>query len=229
MEMVELLPSLHLLRFGVGQAYLWREHDALTLLDAGEPGTGPALTAAVESLGLTLGHLRHVVVTHGHTDHWGGLAEIDAGTAQVMAGAPDAPVLRGERAEQLPDLATLPAWERELFESLPPMPQPRPVRVDRELADGDELDFGGGARVLAIPGHTDGSIAVHLPAHGLLFAGDTIANVGGMTMLGVFNADRQAAAGSFRRLAELDLSLVCVGHGDPITGDASARLREVRL
>ncbi|MEO3791953.1 hypothetical protein ABGB14_17225 [Nonomuraea sp. B10E15] len=75
--------------------------------------------------------------------------------------------------------------------------------MHRELAGGEVLGFGGGAHV--------------------------IANPGGNTMLGVFNADRQAAAGSFRRLAELDVSLVCVGHGDPLTGDASARLRAVPL
>ncbi|MET8004697.1 MBL fold metallo-hydrolase [Nonomuraea glycinis] len=93
-----------------------------------------------------------------------------------------------------------------------------PSRVDQELTEGDVLDFGGGAEVISIPGHTDGSIAIHVPAHRLLFAGDTIAHVDGRIMLGVFNADRPKAIASFRRLAELDLALVCVGHGDPITG-----------
>lgn len=107
---------------------------------------------------------------------------------------------------------------------MPPVPA---ARVDRELEGGEVIDFGGGAEVIPIPGHTDGSIALHLPAHRLLFAGDTVAQVNGQVMLGVFNADRAGAADSFRRLAELDLGLVCVGHGDPVGGDASARLREV--
>ena len=98
--------------------------------------------------------------------------------------------------------------------------------MDRELNDGDVLDFGGGAHVLAIPGHTEGSIAVFLPEHGVLFAGDTIANVSEV-MLGVFNQDRARAVASFQRIAALDIDTVCVGHGEAIQGGAGDRLREV--
>lgn len=226
MELIELLPALHLLRFDIGNAYLWHERDALTLIDTGVPGSGPDIEAAVESLGFTLGHLRTIIVTHGHEDHWGALQEIGA-DASIMVHAADAPVVRGQSPKQLPDRAVMPDWELQLFDGLPPIKPPTPARVDRELADGDLIDFGGGARVIGIPGHTDGSIAVHVPGHRLLFAGDTVANVGGHTMLGVFNAAQQAAIDSFRRLSEFDVSLVCVGHGDPVTGEASARLREV--
>jgi glyoxylase-like metal-dependent hydrolase (beta-lactamase superfamily II) len=101
-----------------------------------------------------------------------------------------------------------------------------PVPVDRELVDGDALDFGGGAEILAIPGHTEGSIAIHLPRHGVLFMGDTIANVGSV-MLGTFNQDRAQTVASFRRLAALDVETACFGHGEPIAPGAATNLREV--
>ncbi|MFD8965540.1 MBL fold metallo-hydrolase [Streptomyces sp. NPDC059568] len=82
---------------------------------------------------------------------------------------------------------------------------------------GDELDFGDGARVVHAPGHTDGSIAVHLSRHGVLFVGDTIASVGGIA-LGVFNVDRERAQESMRRLVAPAPSTVCYGHGDPTPG-----------
>ena len=97
--------------------------------------------------------------------------------------------------------------------------------MDRELHDGDVLDFGGGAHVLEIPGHTEGSIAVHLPAHGVLFTGDTIANVGSV-MLGVFNQDRARTVASFQRLAALDVETACFGHGEPIVPRAGDRIRD---
>lgn len=64
---------------------------------------------------------------------------------------------------------------------LPPAP---PVRVDREVRDGDVLDFAGGAHVISTPGHTDGSIALHLPEHGVLLTGDIAAEYEGEVILG---------------------------------------------
>jgi glyoxylase-like metal-dependent hydrolase (beta-lactamase superfamily II) len=79
--------------------------------------------------------------------------------------------------------------------------------------------------VIATPGHTDESIAVHLPEPGVLFTGDTVAHTQGQAMLGVVNIDRAQTADSFRRLAQVDPELVCVGHGDPIIDGAAAALR----
>lgn len=95
MEQIELSPRLLLLRFPVGNAYLWHERDALTLIDTGVAGSGKDIEGAIRSLGRTLADLRHVIVTHGHDDHHGALAEIAAGAA-VMAHRADAPVVRGE-------------------------------------------------------------------------------------------------------------------------------------
>jgi glyoxylase-like metal-dependent hydrolase (beta-lactamase superfamily II) len=50
-----------------------------------------------------------------------------------------------------------------------------PCPVDREVRDGEVLAFGGGAHVVHTPGHTDGSIALHLPGPRVLFTGDTVA------------------------------------------------------
>lgn len=99
---------------------------------------------------------------------------------------------------------------------------------DTELTGGDVLDFGGGARVVAAPGHTDGSIALYLPAHGVPFTEDTIAAspTDGNGMLGVSNLDRQRTLSSFRELALLDTEVACFGHGDPVPRAASTVLRE---
>ena len=41
---------------------------------------------------------------------------------------------------------------------------------------------------------------------------------------GVFNVNRAQAAASLRRLAGLDATVACFGHGEPLTHDAAAAL-----
>lgn len=105
---------------------------------------------------------------------------------------------------------------------MPPAPA---SRVDRELEDGDWLNFGGGTQVIAASGHTEGSVAFFVPRHRVLFTGDVVAGCDGAVMLGVFNTDPEKAGETLRRLAALDVEIACFGHGAPITARASEALR----
>ncbi|GGO09363.1 MBL fold metallo-hydrolase [Microbispora bryophytorum] len=228
MDLVELLPSLYFLRFPVGHVYLWRDRDGLTLIDSGVPGSAPLIADAVRSLGHTPSDVRRLVLTHFHEDHTGSAADIALwGDVTVYAHRDDAPFVRGEAAGPPPVLS---GWEQELWDAvhvgMPHVPAP-PVRVDRELGDGDTLDFGGGAQVLAVPGHTPGSLAVHLPGPGVLFTGDTVARApDGQVILGVFNADPAGAVASLARQAALDVEIACFGHGEPVTEGARGLIRD---
>ncbi|MFC9245005.1 MBL fold metallo-hydrolase [Streptomyces sp. NPDC057136] len=222
MDLVEVLPQLHMFRFRIGQAYLWRDGADLTLIDAGDIDAAPAIENAIRGLGLDPAGINRIVVTHGHRDHYGAAQELaDRYGADILAHGLDAPVIRGEAP--VPDPVLL-DWERPLYEHGLTVPVAPPTRVDHELADGDELPFGGGARIVHSPGHTHGSIGIHLPCHDVLFTGDCVAGVG-QVMLGVINIDRAQALASFRRLAALAPSTACFGHGDPLSADATAILR----
>lgn len=218
MESVTVTPNLTMLVVNGWQVYAWRDGDSVTLIDTGAPGSGAAIATAVPGID-------RIVLTHGHTDHTGSAAELHGSTgAPVLAGAADAAAIRAG-APLPPPLFE--EWELPIHArvaaGLPDAADPVPVHG--ELQDGDVLDFGGGAEILSIPGHTEGSIAIHLPRHGVLLTGDTIANVGTL-MLGTFNQDRARTIASFRRLAALDIDTACFGHGEPITSGAGARLRE---
>ena len=227
METIELLPNLHLLRFAVGQAYLWADAGELTLVDTGPPGEGEAIANAISELGYAIDQLARIVLTHCHGDHTGSAAEIRTwSSAPIFAHPLEAPRIRGEAPGRPPVLED---WERPLFEAVgdESLLLGPPVDVDEEVDEGDTLDFGGGATVLHVPGHTDGSIALHLSEAAVLFTGDTIAESRGTVILGVFNLDRAAAVASMRRQADLeDVEVACFGHGDPVLADAGKRLRE---
>ncbi|GGY89426.1 MBL fold metallo-hydrolase [Streptomyces nitrosporeus] len=235
MDLVEVLPQrLYMFRFPIGQAYLWCDGTPdstdggpgggaeLTLIDAGDVHAAGAVEDGIRRLGLDPALLSRIVLTHGHRDHYGAAQELaDRFGARIMAHRLDAPVIRGEREVADPVLLD---WELPLWAHALTVPDAPPTRVDRELEDGDELPFGGGARVVHCPGHTPGSIGVHLPRHGVLFTGDSVAEAG-QVMLGVFNTDRTEAEASLRRLASLAPDIACFGHGAPLTTDAAAGLR----
>ncbi len=167
------------------------------------------------------------MLTHFHADHIGAAAEIaDWGEVEVLAHHADTPFIRAEAAGPPPDLAD---WERPIYDQVMSQLPAEPVippRIDREIEDGDELGFGDGAVAVAVPGHTPGSVAIYLPRHQVLFAGDAVArSPDGKVMCGVFNVNRAQAVASLRRLADLDATVACFGHGEPLSNAAAAELR----
>ncbi len=225
---MEIIAGVHAVE-GVdkGRAYLYQEADRLTLIDTGLAGSAERIFGAIERLGRRPEDLRQIVITHYHSDHTGSLAEVVERTdAQVLAHALDAPVVRGEQPEAAPRLSKI---EEQFFEALtkdvPPAP---PSRVDREVVDGDEIDLDGGAKVVHVPGHTAGSIAIYLPKRRILFSGDAVErDLDGRVIVGVFDVDPDEARRSFLKVAELDFEVACFGHGEPMDRGASLAFRRL--
>jgi glyoxylase-like metal-dependent hydrolase (beta-lactamase superfamily II) len=142
--------------------------------------------------------------------------------ACVRGPALDAAVIEGRAERPHPRLRE---WEAPLFEQVGHLVPPAPrVALDELLGDGDTLGWERPAEVLAAPGHTAGSVVVYFPENHVLIAGDAVATISGEPTTGVFNVDPDQAEDSLQRLAQLDVSILCVGHGLPITADAHARL-----
>ncbi len=131
-----------------------------------------------------------MVLTHFHDDHTAAAAEVVSWSgARVVAGAADAPFVRGDLPGPVPVLteaearlhAVVTAAPEDGAQGAPPL---LPCRVDQEVADGDVLDVAGGARVVSVPGHTPCSTALHLPALGVLLTGGAVAEHQGQLVVG---------------------------------------------
>jgi glyoxylase-like metal-dependent hydrolase (beta-lactamase superfamily II) len=213
---------------GVGRAYIYQEQDRLTLIDTGLPNSTDKIFAVIGKIGRKPEDLRQIFITHHHNDHTGSLAEvIERSNATVFAHKIEAPVIRGDQPPHEPDANTLRTLLKPIMGSTTATADP--ARVDRELEEGDEVDLGGGAKVLHVPGHTMGSAALYIPKHKMLFAGDAAVSTLGLGPpsgpFGMFNENRDQAIASFKKLAELDFDRAFFGHGKPLDGEASLLFR----
>ncbi len=197
-----------------------------TLVDAGLPGQRDAIAAALAEAGVRVQDLKRIVVTHQDIDHVGSLhGLVQASGARVLAHEIEAPFIDGSQQPRFaaPEMLAQRPELRAVVERF------RPTPVDELLRDGARLDVAGGVRVIFTPGHTVGHICLHLERSGTLVAGDALTASEGR-LLGpnpAATADLPTAAGSVRRLAELDVRAIVCYHGGVVADDAGGQLRRL--
>jgi glyoxylase-like metal-dependent hydrolase (beta-lactamase superfamily II) len=155
---------------------------AAYLLDADEPAiveTGPAtsfepVVAGLERLGIGRTDLAHVVVTHIHLDHAGGVW-------RIAERFPNATVWVHERgARHLADPSRLLAsvtsiYGAEAMASLFGPVEPVAAQRIRALADGDRIELGRRhLETVSTPGHAKHHVALADSATGAVFTGDAL-------------------------------------------------------
>jgi len=132
------------------------EHEA-ALVDAGNDVKAKALLAELSRRGLGPDDVKVILLTHGHSDHIGGIVKFPK--AQVMALAAEVDVVEGRSSGGAPIMR---------FRS----PRPTGIRLSRTLHDGEAVQLGSfQVRVFAVPGHTPGSAAYAIGEN--LFLGDS--------------------------------------------------------
>ncbi|TLM99443.1 MAG: MBL fold metallo-hydrolase [Actinobacteria bacterium] len=208
----------------LASSYLIRRGNAVVLVDAGYVGHGGLVRLALRSHGLGVDAVRCAIVTHGHADHFGGLAELRARAEfPVLAHPEHAPAVEDGLQLVSPGISL---WGRTYGHiaraSLPWLSLPRGGAVT-PTEDGGRLDeYGLPATVLHTPGHSDGCVSVLLD-NGSAFVGDLIQGprMPGMSVgLPAMAIDADAAVTSWHRLLDLGATRFYPAHGLAFSANA---------
>lgn len=226
MYTLEIVPGLYQITIRYANMFLVAEQ-SLTLIDTGFGGSMPAVFEFIRKLGRKPEEISLVILTHNHLDHTGGLEELrNLATVKVAAHRKDVNIPDG--------IVPYPAgnYVGRLLKSPVFSPLRRRLvldtsEVDIQLEGGEAFDVLGGLRVIPTPGHTAGSISLYAPAHRLLMVADALNKRRDVLRmpLRTVSTDLKEAAASIGRMAELDVDILCVGHGRPIMHDANAALQ----
>lgn len=233
---MKLAPGLHRIGNDIVAAYLVETPDGITVVDAGLPGHWGDLQAELRSMGRSDAEIKGVVLSHGDSDHVG-FAErlrrergvpvyIHADDAARAKGGPKpknakqpmrlGPLLRfaayalrkgGFRTHWLTDVV--------------------------EMHDGDVLDLPGSPRIIGLPGHSPGSVAVHVPDVDAVFVGDALTTRHVLTgatgpQPAPFTDDPDEALASLQALEATGATWVLPGHGTPWGRGVAGAVEAVR-
>jgi glyoxylase-like metal-dependent hydrolase (beta-lactamase superfamily II) len=147
-----------------------------------------------------------IYITHGHSDHWLGLA-------RLLGHFP------GARGYAAPEVARRAAWEAELNQAtkywtsrfpgeLPETPVlPEVLETDEIMVDGQMVSV-----IHVGQGDIEGSTAFHVPSAGAVVAGDVVYNNVHMMMYEADEARRAAWMASIDAIAALNPGIVVAGH-----------------
>ena len=187
-------------------SYLIATNEGHILINSSLEESVPLIKASVEQLGFKFTDVRILLISHAHSDHCAGSAEIIKLTgAKYAVMEPDVAAVEHGGTMKKGKL------NRADYTQFPP------VKVDRVLKDGDEVKLGGSSVVAHLtPGHTPGCTTWTMKVDGLnaVIIGSPNVNLGYMlvnnTTYPTIATDYETC---FRVLKSLPCDLFLGAHG----------------
>jgi steroid delta-isomerase-like uncharacterized protein len=226
-DLERVADGVWLLRGGVPRTmnvyFLEDEGGGVTLYDAGIR----QMTNAVATAAAPLGGVNRVVLGHADVDHRGVAAGLGAPVFCHPAERAAAEEGEPQRDYHRTDLLRIPS--RWVYPKLLEYWNSGPVEIAGTVEEGDDVN---GFRVVHLPGHAPGLIALFRDSDRLALTSDCFYIVDVDTSRpqdpapapDAFNQDSAQARESIRKLAALDPAVCWPGHLGPLEGDVRAQL-----
>lgn len=202
--------------------YLIDDPDGLVVFDAGVRGTGAQIIAAAGE------PIARVVLSHSHPDHRGGAREL---RAPVYCHPDEVADAEGDGGLHYADFSQIRNQTvRDIFPQLIATWDSGPIQIAGTVDEHDAIaDF----RVVHVPGHAPGLIALYRERDGLLLAADAVYTIDLETGAPgparvphpAVNWDTPMARDSVLQLARLNPSIACAGHANQIHPNAAEELQ----
>jgi glyoxylase-like metal-dependent hydrolase (beta-lactamase superfamily II) len=236
---VKIAPGIQRIGDGMVNVYLLEESGEVTIIDAGLSGMWSLIPRELAAMGRSLDDVRALVLTHAHIDHVGFAERLRRERrVPISVHERDAKLARGEESPKNQTMGRIgPAALRFIWFALTHGAL-RSMKIAEvaTFGDGATLDVPGAPRVIHVPGHSEGSAVLHVPARDVAFVGDAFATynvVSGATgpQIAPFSSDVPRARESLARLERIEAGLALPGHGAPWTrgiGEALRLIRETR-
>ncbi len=199
------------IKISYANCYLLSGEGGAILIDTCNYKDGPKILERIKDKNVKL-----ILLTHGHFDH--------VSSAKYLAKRLNVPIAMSEKdmpiigkGEDSILLGSTPLGKVISFFSQPVLKKSKysVFTPDVLLEDGQDLSiYGVKAYVVALPGHTKGSVGV-LTDDGDIIVGDAMFNIGHPTGSRIYE-DRNTMELSVEKIKKSGAKTIYVGHGSPI-------------
>ncbi len=204
-------------RLGVAKSFLIKGSEGYLLIDAGSGKKANKLWRFLKKHGIPPQDINLILITHGHHDHIGSLAEIKEKTrALTIIHEKDNDLLKG-KPRSIKGISKLADLFARNINKMPVKPPSAIVEPDILVTEDLSLEeYGFDARIICTPGHTLGSISVLLNSKEL-FVGDFTMGLPIRLRPGLpfIFEDKELLIKSWKRIAKEDFEIIYQSHGRP--------------
>jgi glyoxylase-like metal-dependent hydrolase (beta-lactamase superfamily II) len=204
------------IKFGHVNIYLIKTEVGYIQVDTGMPNTAKKFEETLRIHGIDVDEVMLIILTHGHLDHVGAVAQIQKSTGgKVLCHRSYADLLANGKIEKaVPQNLTgrvlhiLTGFLGSKIETVK-----ADIVIDNEF---DLSEFGISGKVIHTPGHSQSSISILLD-NGEALVGDLIREEKpGMIGLGMFYEDKETAIESAKKIAALKPRTIYLSHSTTI-------------